>query len=89
MIKEFTTLTNIAFPFKSDRNLRRYLEQINTIGYNLKVLEKDFYLTGLLGWISTTLPDLSFKGGTCLNKIHFPYFRLSEDLDFSLPITDR
>jgi len=88
MIKEFSQLTGIRFPFTSDNEVRRYLEQINTTWYNLKVLEKDFYLTGLLWWIGKELPDLSFKGGTCLNKIHFPYFRLSEDLDFSLPLWD-
>ena len=27
---------------------------------------------------------LGFKGGTCLSKIHADFFRLSEDLDFSL-----
>jgi len=28
------------------------------------------------------LPDLIFKWWTCLNKVHFWYYRLSEDLDF-------
>lgn len=32
-------------------------------------------------------PDvpLVFKGGTCLAKVHSGFFRLSEDLDFSIP----
>lgn len=30
--------------------------------------------------------DLIFKGGTCLNKIYFAYYRLSEDLDFSMQL---
>ena len=84
MIKEFSQLIDIRFPFTSDNDLRRYIEQINTTWYNLKVLEKDFYLTGLLWWIGKQIPDLSFKWWTCLNKVHFPYFRLSEDLDFTL-----
>ena len=29
---------------------------------------------------------LVFKGGTCLGKVHLGFFRLSEDLDFSLPL---
>lgn len=31
-------------------------------------------------------PELTFKGGTCLNKAYFGYYRLSEDLDFVLPL---
>jgi predicted nucleotidyltransferase component of viral defense system len=27
-----------------------------------------------------------FKGGTCLNKIDVGFYRLSEDLDFSIPV---
>ncbi|MCK5609149.1 nucleotidyl transferase AbiEii/AbiGii toxin family protein [Candidatus Pacearchaeota archaeon] len=27
-----------------------------------------------------------FKGGTCLSKIHYSYYRLSEDLDFTLKL---
>ncbi len=86
--KNLGVLIGHTFPFSSDQQLKIHLEQVNTVWYKLKVLEKDFYLTGLLWWISKELPDLSFKWGTCLNKIHFPYFRLSEDLDFSLPLWD-
>jgi predicted nucleotidyltransferase component of viral defense system len=39
-------------------------------------------LTLILIRFSEIFPDLIFKGGTCLNKVYFPYFRLSEDLDF-------
>lgn len=45
-------------------------------------LEKDFLLTLILIKFWESYPDLTFKGGTCLNKIYFPYFRLSEDLDY-------
>jgi predicted nucleotidyltransferase component of viral defense system len=31
---------------------------------------------------------LIFKGGTCLNKIYYSYYRLSEDLDFSMKLPD-
>jgi len=48
---------------------------------NLK-LEKDFLLTIILIKFWNKYSDLIFKGWTCLNKIYFPYFRLSEDLDF-------
>ncbi len=88
MIKELAILTWIDFPFSSDKELREYLDEINDGKYADKLLEKDFYLTALLGWISKKLPMLSFKWWTCLNKIHFPYFRLSEDLDFSISLED-
>jgi len=29
---------------------------------------------------------LVFKGGTCLNKVYYAYYRLSEDLDFSMKL---
>ncbi len=50
--------------------------------------EKDFILTLILIRFSTIFPDLVFKWGTCLNKVYFPYFRLSEDLDFVLENND-
>lgn len=31
--------------------------------------------------------NLVFKGGTCLNKIYYPNYRLSEDLDFSMVLS--
>lgn len=49
-------------------------------------LEKDFLLTLILIKFGEKYPDLIFKGGTCLNKVYFPYFRLSEDLDFVLDV---
>lgn len=45
-------------------------------------LEKDFLLTLILIKIWEKYPELIFKWWTCLNKVYFPYFRLSEDLDF-------
>ncbi len=50
--------------------------------------EKDFILTLILIRFSEVFPDLVFKWGTCLNKVYFPYFRLSEDLDFVLENND-
>ena len=58
------------------------LERSNSLGFNEYKLEKDFLLTLILIKFWEVFPDLIFKGWTCLNKIYFPYFRLSEDLDF-------
>lgn len=58
----------------------------NTVWFDDYKLEKDFILTMILIKFWETYLDLIFKGWTCLNKIYFPYFRLSEDLDFVLDI---
>ncbi len=48
--------------------------------------EKDFLLTLILIFIWKKYYNLVFKWWTFLNKIYFPYFRLSEDLDFVIDI---
>ena len=54
-------------------------------GFPHRLLEKDYYLTIILSRINEELShDLILKGGTCLNKVYHSYYRLSEDLDFSL-----
>ena len=53
-------------------------------GFYLPLIEKDYYLTLLLSRVQELSPDLIFKGGTCLNKVYYSYYRLSEDLDFSM-----
>jgi predicted nucleotidyltransferase component of viral defense system len=57
-------------------------------GFPLRLLEKDYYLTIVLSEISKLSPDLVFKGGTCLSKVYYSYYRLSEDLDFTLRLPD-
>ena len=51
-------------------------------GFPLLLLEKDYYLTIVLSDVGRLSEELIFKGGTCLNKIYYSYYRLSEDLDF-------
>ena len=51
-------------------------------GFSEYLLEKDYYLTILLNLIASSQNPLVFKGGTCLNKCHLGFYRLSEDLDF-------
>jgi len=53
-------------------------------GFPLRLLEKDYYITIILSRINELSKDLIFKGATCLNKIYYLYYRLSEDLDFTL-----
>ncbi len=52
--------------------------------FPLRLLEKDYYITIVLSGINKLSNDLVFKGGTCLSKIYYSYYRLSEDLDFTL-----
>lgn len=56
-------------------------------GFPLRLLEKDYYITVVLSRISKLSSDLVFKGGTCLSKIYYSYYRLSEDLDFTLKLS--
>ena len=53
---------------------------------NTDLLAKDAYLHGLLIDLSGNdrfRKSFVFKGGTCLTKAYFGYYRFSEDLDFS------
>jgi predicted nucleotidyltransferase component of viral defense system len=54
--------------------------------FPLPMLEKDYYMTLILSRVAELSEDLVFKGGTCLSKIYFDYFRLSEDVDFSMKL---
>lgn len=62
------------------------LDRSNTQDFDPFKFEKDFLLTLILIKFWEKYKDLVFKGWTCLNKVYFPYFRLSEDLDFVLDI---
>ena len=66
----------------------RILERTSAqTGFTLRLLEKDYYISIILSQINSGLNNsLIFKGGTCLNKIYYSYYRLSEDLDFSLKL---
>ncbi|MBU4252040.1 MAG: nucleotidyl transferase AbiEii/AbiGii toxin family protein [Candidatus Omnitrophica bacterium] len=55
-------------------------------GFLVPLLEKDYYLTLILSRVHELSEDLIFKGGTCLNKVYYAYYRLSEDLDFSMKL---
>jgi len=55
-------------------------------GFLLPLIEKDYYLTLVLSRIHELSEGLIFKGGACLNKLYYVYYRLSEDLDFSMTL---
>jgi hypothetical protein len=53
-------------------------------GFNPRLIEKDYFCSVVLEYLAASDGDLHFKGGTCLAKIHGTFYRLSEDLDFSI-----
>lgn len=54
-------------------------------GFSERLIEKDYYCSVALADIcASDATEIVFKGGTCLSKVHADFFRLSEDLDFSL-----
>lgn len=56
-------------------------------GFNPRLVEKDYFCTVLLAYLSGHGGEqLVFKGGTCLAKVHAGFYRLSEDLDFTIPL---
>jgi predicted nucleotidyltransferase component of viral defense system len=54
-------------------------------GFAARLIEKDYFCTVLLSYLGSLNTDLTFKGGTCLAKVHADFFRMSEDLDFVIP----
>lgn len=54
----------------------------------LSLLEKDYYMTLILSRIHELSTGLVLKGGTCLSKTYYTYYRLSEDLDFSMRLPE-
>jgi predicted nucleotidyltransferase component of viral defense system len=50
-----------------------------------RLIEKDYFCTVLLDYLTSADDRLVFKGGTCMAKVHAGFYRLSEDLDFFIP----
>ncbi len=53
-------------------------------GFAPRLIEKDYFCSVILEDLAEADSPLVFKGGTCLAKVHSGFFRLSEDLDFSI-----
>lgn len=49
-----------------------------------RLIEKDYFCTVLLAYLTSLAEPPVFKGGTCLAKVHGDFYRLSEDLDFTI-----
>lgn len=55
-------------------------------GFPERLIEKDYLCSLLLEYLCDAHKNLVFKGGTCLAKVHADFYRLSEDLDFVIPM---
>jgi predicted nucleotidyltransferase component of viral defense system len=55
-------------------------------GFLVRLVEKDYFCSVLLQYLAVSCPGLVFKGGTCLAKVHTEFHRMSEDLDFTIPV---
>jgi len=57
-------------------------------GFTSTLIEKDYYCSLILQYFFSEDMELVFKGGTCLSKVHADFYRLSEDLDFIIPVAE-
>ncbi|MDF0665483.1 MAG: nucleotidyl transferase AbiEii/AbiGii toxin family protein [Nitrospira sp.] len=55
-------------------------------GFPERLIEKDYFCSLVLELLGSAHGDLVFKGGTCLAKVYAEFYRLSEDLDFVIPM---
>jgi len=55
-------------------------------GFLVRLVEKDYFCSVLLQYLAASCPGMVFKGGTCLAKVHAEFHRMSEDLDFTIPV---
>ena len=56
-------------------------------GFGSQLVEKDYFCSLILYYLYNHGPSaLAFKGGTCLAKVHAGFYRMSEDLDFSIAV---
>lgn len=68
-------------------NREEFQELISVIskekGIEEWIVEKDYYVTIILKYLTQALPDLVFKGGTSLSKCYRIISRFSEDIDLT------
>lgn len=76
---------------KHHEDIELFREAVNLTAaetaFAARLIEKDYFCTVLLEHLAAvTGGQLVFKGGTCLAKVHTGFYRLSEDLDFVIPM---
>ncbi len=77
-------------PMQHHEDVDLFREAVNftavETGFTARLIEKDYFCSVLLEYLCATDSSLVFKGGTCLAKVHVGFYRLSEDLDFVIPM---
>jgi predicted nucleotidyltransferase component of viral defense system len=78
------------FPYPHDMEIDIFREALayseaNT-GFTETLIEKDYFCSLVLQYFFDNDASLVFKGGTCLSKVYTDFYRLSEDLDFVIPV---
>ncbi len=80
--------THFLYPHKADPDI--FLDSLTYSeaekGFTSTLIEKDYYCSLVLQYFFSDETQLVFKGGTCLSKVHADFYRLSEDLDFIVPV---
>jgi predicted nucleotidyltransferase component of viral defense system len=57
--------------------------------FDAYLIEKDYFCSLVLHSLSNSKSKLYFKGGTLLSKVYAGFNRLSEDLDFTVPLSPK
>jgi len=77
-------------PLRLHEDLAFFREAVNFTAaqtrFASRLIEKDYFCSVILQHLAAAAPELVFKGGTCLAKVHAGFYRMSEDLDFVIPM---
>ena len=83
-------MDEMNFPCPHDTDPQIFREALayseRTTGFTATLIEKDYHCSLILRWFFDDDTSLIFKGGTCLSKVYTDFYRLSEDLDFIIPV---
>ena len=80
---------NFPYPHDIDREIFReaLAHSERTTGFTATLIEKDYYCSLILQAFFDGDTSLVFRGGTCLSKVYTDFYRLSDDLDFIIPVS--
>lgn len=69
---------------QSNRLFKELIDAVSEeSGLKGSIIEKDYYVSLLLGRVQTNFPEIVFKGGTSLSKCYHLINRFSEDIDIN------
>src|SRR3989338_5554441 len=81
---------NKPFPHEDVKAFKDALQYTETqTAFAARLIEKDYYCSVILSLLYAGSPEIFLKGGTLLNKVHAGFYRLSEDLDFTISMNPK